>query len=170
MSTRPRTIAILAANPALTALLRVTLESENGFRMAAFETVEALTIFTRITPVDLIVVDADTEALGSDAAVRELRAQERSANPGMGLIVLTRAEPAFHGRFLVAGADAVLAKPVVPGRLVLAVARLLGEEAMPMHQVGGMRAGREGPPRCASPSPGTGSNVIPLFGPNSPRR
>lgn len=120
-----RTIAILAVNSAFTAILGRALEDSRGHRVASFSTAEALATFMRISPVDVVVLDADMDGAGVQSAVRSLRSCSRLANPLFDLLVLTRAEIVFHRPFLLAGADAVLRKPVSPARLIACVDDLL---------------------------------------------
>lgn len=157
---RSHIVSILATNPAFTALLRSGLEEE-GYRVPCFTDAGALATFMQIAPVDVVVLDSEAEAWAADDVAMGLRAHPRPAHPDPRIVVLTRAEPPFHGRFLNAGADLVLKKPVVPARLAVAIARLVeGEMSRSLPQAaGGTRA------QGAMPRPTEGaSNVIPLFG------
>lgn len=127
MTSRVHCIAMLAANHAFTSILADVLEAERGHRVACFSQPEALKTFLVISPVDVVVIDADAD--GARDLAHQLQRHPRLANPLLRLVALTRANPAFHRPLLSAGADLVLQKPVAPARLLGAIDSLLiGEE------------------------------------------
>ncbi|QQR37123.1 response regulator transcription factor [Devosia oryziradicis] len=159
MTSRVHSIAILAANPAFSSILADMLQAERGHRVPCFTEVEALTTFMVISPVDIVLLDADAE--GGRELAQQLRHQPRLANPFVQIVALTRANPAFHRPLLAAGADLVLPKPVAPARLLAAVDGLLiGEQRSVVNWVG---------PALSAPTetrPLSTDNVVQLF----PRR
>lgn len=163
MTSAIRTIAIMAANSAFTAILGRALEDGRGHRVACFSTTEALVTFMRISPVDVVVLDADVDGAAGQSSVRGLRSHPRLANPQFDLLVLTRAETAFHRPFLLAGADAVLRKPVSPARLMVSVDDLLhgrGSQAAAQQETRAFRPAIAGHQDLAARQ----GNVISLFG------
>lgn len=155
MTSRVHSVAILAANNAFTAILADVLEVERGHRVPCFSEAAALMTFLVISPVDVVVLDADAEG-GRDLA-QQLRRHPRLANPFVHIVALTRANPAFHRPLLTAGADLVLQKPVAPARLLGAVDGLLmGEQRSVVNWAG--------PAMPASTArPARGDNVVQLF-------
>ena len=115
MTSRVHSVAILAANKAFTSILSDVLQAERGHRVPCFSEAAALTTFLVISPVDVVVLDADAE--GGRELAQQLRKHSRLANPFVQIVALTRANPAFHRPLLTAGADLVLQKPVAPARL-----------------------------------------------------
>lgn len=168
MSEPKKTIAFLAANAALSAILSQTLESEPALRVYRFESLDALTIFMRICPLDLIILDADSIADGVTESLRGLRKVPGLPNPDFEMMVLTRAGEAFHRPFHDSGANEVLTKPVMPQRLLR---RAFGRLAIRQPELGADGVYR-GPERRQRPryQPQAGAtaegqnNVIPLFG------
>lgn len=164
-------VAILAANPALTSILARPLASEAGLRTLEFETGPALVTFMRISPLELIVVDADDMGSPAVGFVQSLRADRRLASPHFDIIALTRTEPAFHRTLVDAGFDEVLAKPVSTANLLDAVARRLAPSRLHVARDSvfrGLERRAERRPRPALNSARSGdarpTNVIPLFG------
>jgi CheY-like chemotaxis protein len=173
MSGYKKTVAFLASNAALSAILTDTLKNEQSLRVYPFETLGALTTFIRICPLDLAILDADSISGGADAALRGLRAHPGLANRHLEMMVLTRAGPAFHGPFHESGADEVLSKPIMPQRLLRHVFARLGLELIPPGHDGIYRGPeRRQRPRHLSQAETAivrHDNVIPLFG-NRPRK
>ena len=159
MTARVQSVAILAANTAFTAILADVLQVERGHRVPCFTQAAALMTFLVISPVDVVVIDADAEG-GRDLA-QQLRRHPRLANPFVQVLALTRANPAFHRPLLTGGADLVLQKPVAPARLLAAIDGLLvGEERSVVNWIG---------PAVSTPAgsggahPSAGDNVVQLF-------
>jgi CheY-like chemotaxis protein len=158
MTSRVHSVAILAANKAFSAILADVLQAERGHRVPCFSEIEALKTFLVISPVDVVVLDADAEG-GRDLA-QQLRRYPRLANPFVHIVALTRANPAFHRPILAAGADIVLQKPVAPARLLAATDGLLfGEQRSVVNWDGpGLAASTP-----VSDSASFSNNVVQLF-------
>lgn len=156
MTSRVHSVAILAANKAFSSILADVLQAERGHRVPCFSEIEALKTFLVISPVDVVVLDADAEG-GRDLA-QQLRRFPRLANPFVHIVTLTRANPAFHRPLLAAGADLVLQKPVAPARLLAAIDGLLfGEQRSVVNWDG---------PALSAPLAGSApfsDNVVQLF-------
>lgn len=120
MPTTSRSLAILATNPAFAELLCQPLEAE-GYRIASFESHEALTTYLRIAPVDAVVIDTDRSDIAATELARNLRHHPRLAPGHFKLVALTRTLPAFHQSLHEAGIDKVLVKPVTPGQLLASI-------------------------------------------------
>jgi len=165
MTLRTRSIAMLAANSAFASILSRALEDDRGYRVPSFATAAALTTFMRISPVDIVVLDAELEGPAATDIARGLRDHPRLANPAFSLIVLTRTAKAFHRPFLVAGADIVLQKPVAPAQLLECIDGLL----FPQRQRATASFGAAAPvlDQLVDAAPAIQQrydNVIPLFG------
>ena len=113
-----KAVAILAANPAFAAILSRALEQDGGYRVTSFSSVEMLTTFLRISPVDVVVLDTDLPGAPAIDIARGLRNHLKLATSAFEIVALTRAAAAFHKPLLAAGIDAVLEKPVTPQQLL----------------------------------------------------
>jgi two-component system, OmpR family, phosphate regulon response regulator PhoB len=166
MSSRQFSIALLAANPALSGILARTLEHEGGYKVASFEGVAALTIYLRLTPVDVVVLDTDIPGMPAMDIARGLRSQTTLASDDFAIVALTHTPAPFHRPLFHAGIDEVLQKPVSPGKLLSVVAELT--EPQRTFAVG------NGPDlvaaETAQPVTQRIGNVIPLFGEGRTRR
>lgn len=163
MTSQPKAVAILAANPAFAAILSRSLEVDGGYRVANFSSVEMLTTFLRISPVDVVVLDTDLPGAPAIDIARGLRNHVKLASSAFEIVALTRAAAAFHKPLLAAGIDAVLEKPVTPGQLLECIDGLVQVEriAAVQHQATTTMV-RAFEPRPV-PAQRVG-NVIPLFG------
>ena len=157
MTSRVYSIAMLAANSAFSAILADMLHAERGHRVPCFTDAAALMTFLVISPVDIVVLDADPE--GARELPQQLRRLPRIANPFFRVLALTRANPAFHRPLVSAGADIVLQKPVAPVRLLGAIDSLLvGEERSVVNWTGpALSAG------SSEVRPARTDNVVQLF-------
>lgn len=159
MTSRVHSVAVLAGNKAFSSILADVLVAERGYRVPCFSEAAALTTFLVISPVDVVVLDADAE--GGRELAHQLRHHPRLANPFVHILALTRANPAFHRPLLIAGADLVLQKPVAPARLLTAIDGLLvGEQRSVVNWAGPARPIAAGP---SETSPLRTDNVIELF-------
>lgn len=158
MTSRVHSIAILAANPAFSSILADVLQTERGHRVPCFTEVAALTTFMVISPVDVVMLDADAE--GWRDLAQQLRRHPRLANPFVQIVALTRANPAFHRPLLAAGADLVLHKPVAPARLLAAVDGLLMPEQRSVVNWAGPVLSS---PATSSDTTRSADNVVQLF-------
>lgn len=157
MTSRVHSIAILAANKAFSAILADVIHAERGHRVPCFSEVEALKTFLVISPVDVVVLDADAE--GGREFAQQVRRHPRLANPFVQIVALTRANPAFHRPLLAAGADLVLPKPVAPARLLATVDGLLaGEERSVVNWAGPILS-----PLSTNQAGVSSDNVVQLF-------
>ncbi|HTN60543.1 MAG TPA: hypothetical protein VL147_03200 [Devosia sp.] len=170
MTMLTKRIALLAANPAFGAIVGSALQSEARLKVYGFETLEAISTFVRISPIDMVILDADGLPADLAVTVDALRAHPKRLQPDMAIMVLTRAAPAFHEALLAQGIDIVHAKPVAPARLLESVkTRLHLRAAGPI--INGVYRGPErrrntGVARTAPASPPR-DNVVPLFGKRS---
>ncbi|MDP1731207.1 MAG: response regulator [Devosia sp.] len=174
MTETAKLVAILAANPALTSILAKPLAREPGLRVCEFATGQALVTFMRIAPLDLIVMDADSDGASALDFVRSLRINRRLASAQFDIIALTRAVIGFHQTLLDAGVDDVLGKPVSTTDLVGRVTVRLAQGRPHAYRDGvyggperrTSRRTRQPMNHCRGEArPG---NVVPLFGGNRP--
>src|SRR3954468_12971423 len=93
MPMRSRSIAVLAGNPAFASILSHALEDAGDYRVPVFTTVEGLSTFLRIAPVDIAVLDIDMPWASIVGSARAIKTHPRLANPLLQIIVLTRAVP-----------------------------------------------------------------------------
>lgn len=170
MSETRKLVAILAANPALTSILAKPLAGQAGLRVAEFETAQALVTFMRISPLDLIILDADTTGMPAGDFVQSLRSNRRLASPRFDIIALTRTAAAFHQELLDSGFDEILVKPISTNELLDRVVQRLTQDR-PHTTWDGVyrgperRSGRRSRPALShSRSDARPSNVVPLFG------
>jgi len=164
-----KTVAILAANPALSALLTMVLAGDSRLRVRPFASEVDLYAYMRIAPLDLIVVDFDREGRPAYEIVEAIRLDPGLISRDLPVIGLTRAiTPPMREQTISAGIDEVLVKPTSPRHLLQRVqARLLRRSV-----VGALGSGYRGPERRnrspvrrPEPHPGrrASDNVVPLF-------
>lgn len=160
MTSRPLSIALLAANPALAGILARALEIDGGHKVATFEGIEALTTYLRITPVDVVALDTELPGAPAIDIARGLRMNLKLASDDFAIVALTQTPAPFHRPLLAAGIDEVLQKPVTPARLLAVVEVLCEPEREVAVGNGPMVKVFEG----SHLSPVRVGNVIPLFG------
>jgi DNA-binding response OmpR family regulator len=164
-------IALLAANPAFGTLVGGSLQSEARLKVYTFQSLEAVTTFMRISPIDMVILDADSLPADVSETVGLLRDLPKLVPQDLALMLLTRAAPAFHAALLAQGIDIVHGKPVSPGRLLDSVrGQLHMRAAGPI--VDGVYRGPErrryrGASRVAASVVTRHDNVIQLFGNSS---
>jgi len=143
-----KTVAILVSNPALSSILTVVLAAAPSLRVRPFETLEALTVYMRLAPVDLLVLDFDCEHAPAPRAAREVFA-DSGIDPRFQLVALASdVSPEVKQASVRAGIDEIIVKPMSPRYLLERVlSRLQRAEPRPAP-----RAPRKWP-----------SNVVPLF-------
>ena len=166
MTSRPLSIALLAANPALAGILARALEFDGGHSVATFVGIEALTTYMRLKPVDLVVLDAELPGAPAIDIARGLRSHLRLASDDFAIVALTPTPEAFHRPLFLAGIDEVLQKPVSPSRLLAVVADLFQPQREVAVGNGPMVKQFDG----AALAPVRVGNVIPLFGEGRQRR
>ena len=91
MSIPGKTIAILAANPALSALLSMVLASDSRLRVRPFDSEAELFAYMRIAPLDMLVVDFDREGRPAYEMVEAIRLDPSFVSRDLPVIALTRA-------------------------------------------------------------------------------
>ena len=163
------TVALIAANPALTSLLQMVLGADPDLRVRAFADPQDLRTYMRVVPVDLVVVDFDCESAPAEALALILRADQTLASQGFRLIALARtADEGTRLAALRTGMDEVIIKPMSPRHLLERVrARLktspeaLSRPVAPM--VGERRRRTDKLPPFFRQRPVYKDNVVPLF-------
>ena len=169
MSAPGKTIAIMAANPALNALLSMVLAGDHRLRVRPFDSEAELFAYMRIAPLDMLVVDFDREGRAAYEMVEAIRLDPGFVSRDLPVIALTRAiTPPMRQQAISAGIDEVVVKPMSPRHLLQrGQARLLSRSV-----VGALGFGYRGPERrdrvplpAPEPHPGRrySDNVVPLF-------
>lgn len=169
MTSRPKTVAILAANPALTSVLTMVLAGDTRLRVRPFESEAELFAYMRIAPLDMLVVDFDREGRPAYEMVEAIRLDPFFVSRDLPVIALTRAiTPPMRHQAISAGIDEVLIKPMSPRHLLQRVqARLINRSV-----VGLLGSGYRGPERRdrvplprpqPHPTRRATDNVVPLF-------
>lgn len=171
-----KTVAILAANPALSAILTMVLASDSRLRVRPFGSEAELFAYMRIAPLDLLIVDFDRSGRPAYEMVEAIRLDPSMTSRDLPVIAMTRAiTPPMRDQAISAGIDEVVLKPMSPRHLLQRVqARLLNRSVV------GSLGGYRGPerrnrianrPMDAHPQRRETDNVIPLFPngrPNTP--
>ncbi len=114
-------IALLAANPAFGAIVGSGLQNDARLKVYTFQTIEAITTFIQISPIDMVILDADSLPSELTPTVAALRDHPSRAQQDLAIMLLTRAAPAFHEALLAQGIDIIHGKPVAPVRLLESV-------------------------------------------------
>jgi DNA-binding NarL/FixJ family response regulator len=110
---QPGTVAVLVGNPALRAILTMTLAAAPHLRLRDCDSLAALESHLRLAPVDLVVMDLDLDA------ARLLRGLPPESAPRFDLVVLASdADAGLPARCREAGIDEVLLKPLSPRYLL----------------------------------------------------
>ena len=169
MTASGKTIAILAANQALGALLTMVLAGDSRLRVRAFGSEAELFAYMRIAALDMLVVDFDREGRPAFEIVEAIRLDPEFTSRDLPVIALTRSiTPPMRHQAISAGIDEVLVKPMSPRHLLQRVqARLINRSV-----IGALSGGYRGPDRrdrvpMPQPQPRPArrpsDNVIPLF-------
>lgn len=175
MTVAGKTIAILAANPALSAVLTMVLASDSRLRIRPFDSEAELFAYMRIATLDMLVVDFDREGRPAYEMVEAIRLDPTMTSRDLPVIALTRAiTPPMRDQAISAGIDEVVLKPMSPRHLLQRVqARLLNRSVV------GALGGYRGPDRRnripnRRPEPHhnrrAADNVVPLFPDRRARR
>jgi DNA-binding response OmpR family regulator len=110
-----KTVAVLAANPALSSILSMVLTGDRRLRVREFDSLRALTTYMGLTPVDLVVCDFDSETARADSVAKSLRENEGLVRRDFQIIALTRTISAdTRDASISAGIDEVIVKPMSP--------------------------------------------------------
>ena len=163
-----KTVAILAANPALSAILTMVLASDSRLRVRPFGSEAELIAYMRIAPLDLLIVDFDRSGRPAYEMVEGIRLDPTLTSRDLPVIAMTRAiTPPMRDQAISAGIDEVVLKPMSPRHLLQRVqARLLNRSVV------GALGGYRGPdrrdrvpnrPMDGHPHRRMTDNVIPLF-------
>ncbi|WIY53632.1 response regulator [Devosia sp. YIM 151766] len=169
MTATGKRIAILAANPALTAVLTMVVAGDSRLRVRPFESEAELFAYMRIAPLDMLVVDFDREGRPAYEMVEAIRLDPSCVSRELPVIALTRAiTPPMRQQAISAGIDEVVVKPMSPRHLLQRVqARLINRSV-----VGALGFGYRGPerrdrvpmpPMRHKPARRFTDNVVPLF-------
>lgn len=169
MTAPGKKVAILAANPALTAVLTMVVAGDSRLRVRPFESESELFAYMRIAPLDMLVVDFDREGRPAYEMVEAIRLNPGFMSRELPVIALTRAiTPPMRQQAISAGIDEVVVKPMSPRHLLQRIqARLINRSV-----IGALGLGYRGPDRRARmPNPRPQSNpgrrytdnVVPLF-------
>ena len=139
-----KTIAVLAANPALSSILSMVLSGDRRLRVREFESLRALTTYMSLAPVDLVVCDFDCEIAPADEVAGSLRANENLVTRDFQIIALTRTiSRDTRQSSISAGIDEVIVKPMSPKYLHERIASRLRQGV----DAGVSTAGYHGPDR-----------------------
>ncbi|ODT81641.1 MAG: hypothetical protein ABS76_10810 [Pelagibacterium sp. SCN 64-44] len=169
MTVAGKTIAILAASPALSSVLTMVLAGDSRLRVRPFGSEAELFAYMRIAALDMLVVDFDREGRPAYEMVEAIRLDPAFVSRDLPVIALTRAiTPPMRQQAISAGIDEVVVKPMSPRHLLQRVqARLINRSV-----VGALGAGYRGPDRRdraplrrpqSNPGRRFTDNVIPLF-------
>jgi DNA-binding response OmpR family regulator len=110
-----RTIAVLAANPALSSILTMVLAADSRLRVREFAGLPALSTYMSLTPVDLLVCDFDSETARADMVATSLRSNENLVRRDFQIIALARTISIdTKPTSIRAGIDEVIVKPMSP--------------------------------------------------------
>lgn len=156
-----RTVAILAAQPALNALLGMVLAGAPNLRVRTFESELTLQVYMRIARVDLVVVDCDDIEV---EALSLLRADDGVESPGFRAIALST-EPSRDLKRRCDAADVaeIVVKPMSPRYLLERVQARL-REITPT-----ARPARPTPRQLVPLDFSQFANVVPLWTKDRPR-
>lgn len=161
-----KVVAILASNPALSSIMSMVLAASRGLRVRTFDSQIALTTYMRLSPVDLLVCDFDSEVAPAGALARALRFDQTIMRRDFQIIALTGAVTAnIKQASIASGIDEVIVKPMSPKYLLERVLSRL-KRGVPQvasgHYQGPERRGRS-TSRPATGYAGWADNVVPLF-------
>ncbi len=169
MTATGKKIAILAANPALTAVLTMVVAGDSRLRVRPFESEAELFAYMRIAPLDMLVVDFDREGRPAYEMVEAIRLDPGFASRDLPVIALTRAiTPPMRQQAISAGIDEVVVKPMSPRHLLQRIQARLTSRSV----IGALGAGYRGPERRdrgpnarmqPHPTRRYTDNVVPLF-------
>lgn len=155
MQHRGKTVAILAANPALSAVLAMVLEGDSRLSVRVFNDEEQLFGHMRFAPLDLLVVDFDREGRPAYEMVEAIRLNNGLVSRDLPVIALSRAvTPPMRHQAISAGIDEVLLKPMSPRHLLQRVqARLINRSVTGLLGSGYRGAERRSRPTTPQPAP-----------------
>ncbi|MBJ6988173.1 MULTISPECIES: response regulator [unclassified Devosia] len=166
MVARGKTVAILAATPALTAVLAMVLAGDSRLRVRTFESDIELFAYMRIAPLDLLVVDFDRDGRPAYEMVEAIRLDPSFVNRDLPVIALTRRiTPDTREQSVSAGIDEVVVKPMSPRHLLQRVQqRLLKHDVVGTVDFGYFGPDRRGilPEPDVHPTRRFSDNIVPF--------
>jgi two-component system, OmpR family, phosphate regulon response regulator PhoB len=164
-----KVVAILAANPALSALLGMVIAGDSRLRVRQFGSESELLAYMSIAPIDALVCDWDrVDDRPAYEMVEAIRLDARFVSQDVPVIALARTITApMRHQAISAGIDEVVIKPMSPRHLLQRIQARLRHRS-----VVGVFGGYRGPERrnrvpLPTPQPQptrrSGDNVVPLF-------
>jgi DNA-binding response OmpR family regulator len=169
-----KVVAIIAATPALTALLGIVVAGDTRLKVRQFHSEAELFAYMRIAPVHMLVVDLDRDERPAHEMVEAIRLDSSFVSQDVPVIALTRTiTPPMRHQAISAGIDEVIIKPMSPRHLLQRIQSRLRNRS-----VVGALGGYRGPERrnrvpfpVPQPAPARRftDNVVPLF-PNEARQ
>jgi len=159
-----KTIAVLAANPALTSILAAMLAAHPGLRVRAFDSAIALKAYMRLAPVDLLVADFDCATAPAAGLADSLVGDPLLGTQNYQIIALANdVTEAVRNAAAESGIDEVMVKPMSPKYLLERVLARLGPQ--PASSFVGNAAAALGTARATVMAgyAARGDNVVPLF-------
>ena len=119
MSEVLKTVAVIAATPALSSILTMVLAGDARLRVRQFDSDVALLAYMRLAPVDVLVCDFDREGRPAYEMVEAIRLDNSIESQDVQVIALTRTiTPPMRHQSISAGIDEVLIKPMSPRHLL----------------------------------------------------
>ncbi len=114
-----KTVAVIAATPALSSILTMVLAADARLRVRQFDSDLALLAYMRLAPVDVLVCDFDREGRPAYEMVEAIRLDNSIESQEVQVIALTRTiTPPMRHQSISAGIDEVLIKPMSPRHLL----------------------------------------------------
>jgi DNA-binding response OmpR family regulator len=114
-----KTIAVIAATPALSSILSMVLAADSRLRVRQFDSDMALLAYMRLAPVDVLVCDFDRDGRPAYEMVEAIRLDNSIESQEVQVIALTRTiTPPMRHQSISAGIDEVLIKPMSPRHLL----------------------------------------------------
>jgi two-component system, OmpR family, phosphate regulon response regulator PhoB len=114
-----KTVAVIAATPALSSILTMVLAADARLRVRQFDSDLALLAYMRLAPVDVLVCDFDREGRPAYEMVEAIRLDNSITSREVQVIALTRTiTPPMRHQSISAGIDEVLIKPMSPRHLL----------------------------------------------------
>lgn len=114
-----KTVAVIAATPALSSILTMVLAGDARLRVRQFDSDLALLAYMRLAPVDVLVCDFDREGRPAYEMVEAIRLDNSIESQEVQVIALTRTiTPPMRHQSISAGIDEVLIKPMSPRHLL----------------------------------------------------
>lgn len=114
-----KTVAVIAATPALSSIMTMVLAADSRLRVRQFDSDVALLSYMRLAAVDVLVCDFDREGRPAYEMVEAIRLDNNIESRDVQVIALTRTITApMRHQSISAGIDEVLIKPMSPRHLL----------------------------------------------------